>query len=95
MRNQFITNNNKNFYEKPLLDKEEFDSLANYYYQKQNPIYNIELHSIGLGAYDVPQIKTGPKDYFSVVLCFVLWSVLLVKMSKRYLKGNKVEQITQ
>lgn len=94
MRNQFITDN-KNYYEKPLLDKEEFDSLANYYFQKQKAEYSVQLHSVGLGAYEVPQIKVGPKEYFSVALCFVLWSVLFTKMFKRYLDRNKIEQIGQ
>jgi hypothetical protein len=76
---------------KPLLNKEEFDSIAKYVTERDNfkdAHYSIEVHTIGLGGYELPQIVSTPTQQIGVVVCFVLWGILFTKKIKNYLNSN-------
>ncbi|PIR38953.1 MAG: hypothetical protein COV35_04535 [Alphaproteobacteria bacterium CG11_big_fil_rev_8_21_14_0_20_39_49] len=71
---------------KPLLDKEEFDSLAMLEQNNNETVYSVEVSSIGLGVYDVPTAAStagGANAYAGLVLSFILWLVLFLKLLKK------------
>ena len=70
----------------PLLDKEEFDSLAMLEQKNEEVIYSVEVSSLGLGVYDIPteaQIAGGANAYAGLLISFMLWLILFLKLLKK------------
>ena len=70
----------------PLLNKEEFDSLAMLDQKNTEMLYSVEVSSLGLGLYEVPtaaETSGGVNAYAGLIISFTLWLVLFLKLLKK------------